>query len=297
MLRSIDWQLYLPYLAGVATLMIGIARLRKELAAARDIDKLLLLGPVFLAVPMAVFGAQHFAFSEEVASMVPAWVPWHLFWTVFVGACLIGGAFALVLGTYSRLAAALFGLMLFLFEFFLHIPKIMQTPSDRFAWAVAFRDLAFAAGAVCYATFQPSKARQNLRFVVLAVARMILGITVVFFATQHFLHPEFAPGVPLQKLTPSWFPARGPLAWLTGLILLISGLCLLCNRKQKLAATSLGVWLLLLVFLLYLPIVVAKPTAIGTGLNYLADTLLLCGSVLCFAKTQPETPVAQPTET
>jgi hypothetical protein len=59
-----------------------------------------------------------------------------------------------------------------------------------------------------------------------------------------------------------------------------------------LAATWLGIVILLLVVVLYLPIVVGSPSDIGNGLNYLMDTLLLSGSVLAFAQTQRRDPRA-----
>lgn len=44
-----------------------------------DTNKLLALGSLFLAVPMAVFGMGHFVFTGSVVTMVPSWIPWHLF--------------------------------------------------------------------------------------------------------------------------------------------------------------------------------------------------------------------------
>jgi hypothetical protein len=61
---------------------------------------------------------------------------------------------------------------------------------------------------------------------------------------------------------------------------------LITNKKAGLAATWLGLVILLLVLAVYLPIVVAIPSDIGNGLNYLADTWLLGGSVLAFAQAQ-----------
>jgi len=48
-------------------------------AMTADTNKLLALGSLFLAVPMAVFGMGHFVFTGSVVTMVPSWIPWHLF--------------------------------------------------------------------------------------------------------------------------------------------------------------------------------------------------------------------------
>jgi hypothetical protein len=64
---------------------------------------------------------------------------------------------------------------------------------------------------------------------------------------------------------------------------MVAGLCLIINKEARLAATWLGLMILLLVFAVYVPILVTNPSNIGDGLNYLADTLLLGGTVLSLA--------------
>jgi uncharacterized membrane protein len=213
------------------------------------LDRIIALGPMFLAVPMAVFGADHLVFSESVTPMVPSWIPWHLFWVLVVGICLIAGALSLVLRKYAPLAAVLFGTMLLLFELLLHIPKIVHTPTDRFAWAVALRDLAFAAGALSFAAVHVPTQWARFARRLPALARFVIGVAAVFFAVEHFLHPEFKPGIPLKQLTPLWIPARVPLAYLTGQFLLAKGVALICNKGVRLAASSLGLLLLPLTLL------------------------------------------------
>ena len=61
---------------------------------------------------------------------------------------------------------------------------------------------------------------------------------------------------------------------------------MITNKKARLAATWLGLVILLLVLAVYLPILIANPSDIGNGLNYLMDTLLLGGSVLALAQAQ-----------
>ena len=55
---------------------------------------------------------------------------------------------------------------------------------------------------------------------------------------EHLLHPEYVPGVPLQKLTPEWIPGRIFLSYFVGVILILAGVCLLVNKKARTAATS-----------------------------------------------------------
>lgn len=276
-------KLCLPYFAGAAVLIIGVIRIRKEFSTASGMDRITLLGPMFLAVPMAVFGADHFVFTRSIVPLVPSWIPAHLFWVLFVGTCLVAGALSLVVQRYAALAADLFATMLFLFVVLLWIPQVLRAPGSRLAWAYALRDLTFGAGALSFAAAQaPARFTRSARLV-LTFVRTEIGFAAIFFAIEHFLHPEFLPGVPLEDLTPRWFPGRVPVGYFAGVVLLITGLGLVLNKWPKLTATALGLMLLLLVVVVYVPIVIMQPRVIETGLNYLADTLMFCGIVLCFA--------------
>jgi len=50
-----------------------------------------------------------------------------------------------------------------------------------------------------------------------------------------------------------------------------------------LAATYLGIMVLLLMLFVYLPILIAEPLSIANGLNYFFDTLVLSGAALLLA--------------
>ena len=264
-------------------LVIGIIRVRNDATRAQGVDRIVVFGPMFLAIPMAVFGTNHFLFAESVVPLIPSWIPWHLFWAYFVGACLIAGALSLVVRIYAALAAAMFATMLLLFEALISVPKALEAPGDRFAWAVVLRDLAYASGAAAFATAQPPPNGVARGAGLLKAARLSMGFALLFFAVEHFLHPQFRPGVPLKLLTPVWFPARVAVGYLTGLLELIGGSALIVNQRARDAAATLGAFLFLLVLVVYVPIVVERPLAIGSSLNYLMDTLLLSGSALCLA--------------
>ena len=72
-------------------------------------------GPLFFALPLAVFGMQHFALQNVVVQAVPPWMPAHMFWVWLVGAALIAASISLITGRFAHLAALLVGIMLFLF--------------------------------------------------------------------------------------------------------------------------------------------------------------------------------------
>ena len=72
-------------------------------------------------------------------------------------------------------------------------------------------------------------------------------------ALSTFLHPVNVPGVPLEKLMPTWIPGRVLIGYLTGAILLVAGISILLAKKTRMAATYLGTWIVLLVLFVYGP--------------------------------------------
>jgi uncharacterized membrane protein len=270
--------LYLHYLAGALVLALGLTTVRKELAEKRVLDKLVALGPTLFAVPLAIFGVEHFAFAKIIAGMVPPWIPAHMFWAIFVGVCLIAAALSIAGRMMSGIAGLLLAVMLVLFVALLHIPGIAAGPHDRFIWAVGLRDLAFAGGALSLATWNP-----QYRHTAVTLARLVIAVAVIFFAVEQFLHPQFAPGVPLQMATPGWIPAHSLWGYLIGAVYAVTGVSLLINKHAYLAAAWLGTTVLLIVLFIYVPILVSNPRDIGTGMNYFADTLLFGGGALCLA--------------
>ncbi len=138
MLSSINFWMCL---AGLIYLVAGVLILRNEIGAARGWDKLIIWGPIFIAVSLAVFAPEHFGGPMRVSDMVPSWMPAHVFWAYFVGCALFAAATSLTVRRFVRLSSTLLGLMFFLFVCMMHIPNAIGDPKNRFAWTYALRDL------------------------------------------------------------------------------------------------------------------------------------------------------------
>jgi uncharacterized membrane protein len=287
-LPGFAWGVWLPYLSATIILIIGLGTLRKNFGNRQGLNKLVALGPLFIAIPIAVFGTEHFTAATILAGMVPGWIPGHMFWALFVGTCLIAAALSIAAGRYTWLAAALLGFMVCLFVLFIHIPNIAFNPHSRILWVVALRDLAFAGGAFSVSAAQKDAWTRVARNRLVTLARLSLAILITVCGVGQFLHPELLSGIPLEKSTPVWIPAHLLWSYLTGVVFVVAGISMLINKKVRLAATAAGFMTLFLVAVLYIPLLVSKPSDIGQGLNYLADILLLCGSLLAFAETQPD---------
>jgi uncharacterized membrane protein len=85
-------------------------------------------GKYLFALMLTIFGIDHFLLAELVGNMVPAWIPFHLFWTYFTGSALIAAGLAIFLSIKVKLAMNLLILMLMLWFVLLHVPATIQYP-------------------------------------------------------------------------------------------------------------------------------------------------------------------------
>src|ERR1700761_3066363 len=99
----------------------------------RAFDALQQSGRFLLAIPMVIFGVEHFLFASFVANIVPPWIPWHLFWTYFVGIALIAAGVAILIKREAWLAGFLLGAMILAFMLLIHTRLLAQWPGDLFA--------------------------------------------------------------------------------------------------------------------------------------------------------------------
>ena len=288
-----SWNPLLSYFTAVLLLIIGVTIAIKNAPPQTDwLEKIILCGPVFIAAPMAVFGLDHYFFPAGVSGIIPPWIPFHMFWVYFVGTCLILGGISIAIQKYAALAAGLFGIMLLCFEATMNIPGVVKQSHILIIWTLCVREFSFSLGALSFAAMHTQSWRTKGKHSVITVARIVLGIALAFFGVVYFLHPELLPGVPLQQLTPNFIPAPSLWGYLTGVIYVVGGVCLLINLKPRLAATWVGLFVLLGVIFLSMPYMFQYLTDINRGLNVPADNLMFCGALLCLAGSLREKSVS-----
>jgi len=274
--------------AGVVLFVIAALAARNDVMRARGLDKFVALANFCFALPLAVFGAEHFAAARGIMQGVPKFMPWPLFWTYFVGAGLVAASLSIATKIQVRWSGLLFGIMMFLFVAMMDLPGTLANMHNRISWVLLFRELSFGAGgwmlAAAAMDVRPTRGRKAL----ITFGRLVIGIAAVLYGVQNFLHPINAPGVPLEKVLPTWIPVRLVIGYLTSAILFIAGLSIVLARKARMAATYLGTWIFLLVIFVYGPILIASLLTPSTdvkveGINYFFDTLLYAGTVLGLA--------------
>lgn len=266
--------------AGVLVIVAGVVARRHGLTRGSLPDRAIALGRVFEAAPLATFGALHLAAAQGLMGMIPTYLPWPLFWVYFVGFGLIATALSLIFDRFVRWSGLLCGVMFLLFVAMMDIPAVAGGQHDRFAFTLVAREAVFGCGLLALAgSVSPRGSR--LRWLV-TPCRIAFALVALFYGVEHFLHPEFLPGVPLEKLTPAWVPAPRLLGYTIGAFLLASGLMILANRWARQAAAWLGIALTLTVIVIYLPML---GPAHGTdqvveAIDYIFDTLLFAGTAL-----------------
>jgi putative oxidoreductase len=278
----------LMYVASVALLVIGAMAAKDDVAQARGLDKVVALGNIFFALPLAVFSMEHFSASKGISQLVPKFMPWPMFWTSFVGVGLLAASLSIATKIQVRWSGLFWGIMMFTFVAMMDLPGTLVQPRNHFSWVLMLRELSFGAGGWVLAGDAMRRDGQGGSKLII-VGRVIIGAAAIFYGIEQFIRPVNVPGVPLEMVMPEWIPARLPIGYLTGAILLVCGAGILLGKKTRTAATYLGAWIALLVFTVYAAILIASFPDPSTdvkveAMNYFTDTMLYAGVILAVAR-------------
>jgi uncharacterized membrane protein len=93
-----------------------------------------MVGRVFMASLLVVVGVQHFMYAGFVATLVPAWIPWRLFWAYFVGVAFFAAAVGILVEKLTRPAGTLLGVMFLVFVVTTHLPRIVMYLRNGNEW-------------------------------------------------------------------------------------------------------------------------------------------------------------------
>jgi uncharacterized membrane protein len=123
-------------------------------------EKLVPFGRWLFGISLVVFGVQHFMYGPFVASLIPGWIPEHLFFAYFTGAGFIAAGIAIAAKVLARLGAMLLGVMFLFWALFLHAPRIAMKLHSGDEWTSGVIALAMC-GAAFYiaATMDGAKTR------------------------------------------------------------------------------------------------------------------------------------------
>ncbi len=110
-------------LTGSNLIVAGSISTKSSKGPIKYLEFLIPLGKLFLAGFFALAATMHFLYADFVATLIPAWIPGHLFWTYFAAVALLAGALGMFIPKTEYLAASLSALMIFLWVIILHLPR------------------------------------------------------------------------------------------------------------------------------------------------------------------------------
>lgn len=105
-------------------------------------NELVITARIGMGLFLVICGIQHFMFLQFVATLIPTWFPGDaVLWSKFAGVVLIAGGIGLFIPQTARWAGLLTGIMIFLWVWIVHVPRIGVSVSDNIA---VFEALAFS---------------------------------------------------------------------------------------------------------------------------------------------------------
>jgi uncharacterized membrane protein len=140
-------------LSGSALALAGTLTARTHAHFARWLR---LIGRYFFAVPMIIFGIEHFIYTHTVPGVpldkpMPAWLPAPVAWSWITGAIFVVAGFAILLNRRGELAAVVIGITYLVLVIVIYIPMEFIHPSVAISGELDFvTDTLIFAGAALF---------------------------------------------------------------------------------------------------------------------------------------------------
>jgi len=210
------------------------------------------IGRIFYGVAIAATGLLTVYYRDFPYYFIP---PHHVWLTDHVAAIYLSGALLFAAGAWivwgERLAPVCLSLAaaLVLIFCFYFIPYELSTSAIYMhygAWENAAKELALAGGALVVAGRK--------------IGRVLFALAIISFGVDHYVYAHEATGY-----MPTWIHHQLFWIYFTGTCLLGSGIAILLKIRVRLAATLLGIMILIWVIMLHIPKVIASPVAVDGG--------------------------------
>ncbi|HWK06518.1 MAG TPA: hypothetical protein VNS58_22945 [Puia sp.] len=239
-------------------------------------------GRILFAIPWIIFCIQHFIYADFVTTLVPAYMPFRLFWVYFTAITMFAAGISFIINVKVRLAATLLGIMLSIFVLQVHTGMMTADLYSTMNWTRTLQDIALAGAAFALAgSGALAGGTGKRRFFVVGkvdlntVARYLYALPLILLGGQHFFAVSFVTG-----RIPAWFPLRIFWDYLMGCLIIVMSVCIVLNKKALLAARVLGAALLLFALLLHVPLLVTDSRNGQEWTSSMLDLAIAAGALL-----------------
>ncbi len=120
-------------------------------------NKWLNVARILFAVSLIVFSGLHFIYADYIATLIPGWIPFHLFWSYFFGVAFIAAAASLLLQLVVHLSTLLLAIVFFVWVLVLHLPRCINNMHTEAEWTSLFVAFAMGSTALMFAGVYTNK--------------------------------------------------------------------------------------------------------------------------------------------
>ena len=121
------------YVCALLLFIIGLIKIFGELPQEHGVDKIMPFGRLFFAIPLAVFGSEHFTAHGEYCGPRATLDSRRIrFGSIWWASLFLARRSVSPFSSRARLAAALVGMTLLIFVFVMDLPAVVAHPGNRF---------------------------------------------------------------------------------------------------------------------------------------------------------------------
>jgi uncharacterized membrane protein len=106
---------------------------------------------VLFGAALVPIGLSHLIYRKATFDLVPAWLPWRVFWGALTGVGQMLCGFAILTGVARRIAAYTEAVMISLFTLLIWVPAAVTQPGVRLNWTALWISWTLGAAAWCVA--------------------------------------------------------------------------------------------------------------------------------------------------
>jgi uncharacterized membrane protein YphA (DoxX/SURF4 family) len=208
------------------------------------------------AASLAIFILTYGDFAPSGRSL-PGWIPWREAWVHLSALLLLAAAAGLCFSRTALPSALTIGAYQAVWAV-LGIPPILSEPLSIGAWYGFCEATTSLVGAwILYVLLRRQSLGSEIPIAgerAVRVARVLFGLTCVFYGSSHFVYADYTAG-----MVPAWLPNPLGLAYLTGLGHLAAGIGIIVGILPRLAATLEAIMMSLFGLLVWVPSFFAQP--------------------------------------